>query len=374
LKPVLRLAAVAVCGGVVGLFLLPFLVAGVVAGQLAQTAQLAAQWDIPPEVVPALQDAGQQWALPWFLLAGIGSVATDFARHAPDGQSRGDAPGTAIFPTVTPPIGRPGGGEGMFLARRDTAGSAPADPQDVRAAAAWLAAQLTALAKGSPLAQRPLSDPEASRFWQQVIAAAPLTIASPATGGGDVTPVPPGDNPIRQFASAVLARISAPSSSANLDAFAAWAAGEGSCARFNPLATTQPEPGATPFNNLSGGGHVWHYPSFAIGVQATTTALTNGLYQPVIAAFQASAGVAAVEAAVVRSPWGTRHFGSTSYAGRQCAGGGSAPGPAPGGAPPPTLPTVAGPDAVPATIVARAIQYEAVWSQMIALAPATTTP
>jgi hypothetical protein len=233
-----------------------------------------------------------------------------------------------------------------------------------------LAAQLALLAKGSPLGQRPLSDPEAGRFWQQVIASAPLAIATLATGGGDLTPVPPGDNPIRQFGSAVLARISAPTTSANLDSFAAWAAGEGSCARFNPLATTQPEPGATPFNNLSGGGHVWNYPSFAVGLQATTTALTNGLYQAVIVAFRASAGVTAVAAAVEGSPWGTRHFGSPSYAGRQCANGGSGPGPGSGAPPPPTLPTVAGPDAIAATIVARAIQYEAVWSQMTAL----TTP
>jgi hypothetical protein len=359
MKPVVRLATIAVCGAVVGLFLLPLLVGGVVAGQLVRASQLAAQWDIPPEVVPALEDAGQQSGLPWFLLAGVGSVATDFARHGPDGRVRGDTAGTTIFPVVTPPIDGPGQGEGMFLVKRDAQGRGPADPQDVRTEAAWLADQLATLAKGSPLAQRPLSDPEASRFWQQLLAAAPMAIASPATGGGDLTPVPPGDNPIRQFGSAVLARISAPSTAANLDAFAAWAAGEGTCARFNPLATTQPEPGATPFNNLSGGGHVWNYPSFAIGVQATTTAITNGLYQPVITAFQASAGVAAVAAAVERSPWGTRHFGSPTYAGRQCTGS----GPATAEPPPPTLPTVAGPDAVPATIVARAIQYEAIWGQ-----------
>nr|MDQ6944922.1 hypothetical protein [Actinomycetota bacterium] len=260
------------------------------------------------------------------------------------------------------------GGSGMLLVDRSVAGPGLADPQDVRAEANWLAGQLALLARGSPVAQLPLSDPEAGRFWQKVLASAPLVIAAPAPGGADVTPVDPGANPIRQFGGAVLARIAAPVTSANLDAFAAWAAGEGTCARFNPLATTQPEPGSTPFNTFGAGYHVWNYPSFAVGVQATTTAMTNGLYRPVIAAFQASAGVAAVAAAVERSPWGTRTFGSPSYAGRQC--GTAGPGP---NVVPPILPTVSGPDAVPATIVARAVRYQAIWSQMAALAPSPTT-
>ncbi len=368
MKPVLRLTAAAVGSGVVGLFLLPFLVAAVLAGQLQQASQLAAGWDIPPEVVPALQEAGAQSSIPWFLLAAVASVATDFARHAPDGVLRGDTDGTAVFPVVTPPIGGSEGGEGMFLVDGARAGGGLTDAQDVRTAAAWLAGQLAALAQGSPLVKGPLSDPVVSRFWHDVLVAAPLAIITPAVGGADVAPVDPGANPIRQFGAAVLGNIAAPVSATNLDAFAAWAAGEGACARFNPLATTQPEPGATPFNNLDGGGHVWNYPTFAVGVQATTTALTNGLYQEVIAAFQASAGVAAVAAAVERSPWGTQTFGSPTYDAHQCGPSGPDPG-----SPPPTLPTVTGPDAVPATIVARAIRYQAIWSQMEALAPASTT-
>lgn len=368
MKPVLRLTVGVVGSGVVGLFLMPFLVAAVLAGQLQQASQMAAGWDVPPDVVPAFQEAGDRSGIPWFLLAAVASVATDFARHAPDGVARGDTDKTAVFPVVTPPIAGSGAGEGMFLIDAARAGNGLTDAQDVRAAADWLAAQLASSAQGSPLAQGPLSDPDVSRFWHDVLVAAPLAIAAPAAGGADVTPVDPGANPIRQFGAAVLRNIAAPVSAANLDAFAAWAAGEGACARFNPLATTQPEPGATPFNNLDGGGHVWNYPTFAVGVQATTTALTNGLYQEVMAAFQASAGVAAVAAAVERSPWGTQTFGSPSYDARQC--GASSPVAA---SPPPTLPTVTGPDAVAATIVARAIRYQAIWSQMETLAPAPTT-
>ncbi len=376
MKLLLRLVALGVTAALAALFVSPFLVGAVVAGQLQQASQLAAAWDIPPELVPALQDAGQRFGVPWFLLAGVGSVATDFARHAPDGRTRGVGTGTSIFPEVTPPIGRRGQGQGMFLADPVAAGSDPAalplgDPDDVRAAADWLAGRLVALAQGSPLAGRPLRYPDAARFWKQILARAPLLIIAPALpGGADLTPVDPGANPLRQFGAAVLARISAPATAANLDAFAAWAAGEGSCARFNPLATTQPEPGASAFNTLSGGGHVWNYPDFATGVTATTTALTNGLYQPVIAAFQASAGVAAVAAAVERSPWGTKHFGSPTYPGARCSGGGgTSGGPA---TPPPTVVTITGPDAVPATIVARATRYQAIWSDMVALAPPPT--
>lgn len=366
MKAVIRLVAGITAGGVVALFVLPFLVVAVVAGQLRQASQLAATWDVPLEMVPALQDAGRRAGIPWFLLAGVASVATDFARNAPDGLPRGSAAGTSLFPIVTPPI--VGAGAGIFLVGPDSANPARPDPQNVAAAALWLAGRLAALAGTGPQAGGDLTEPAASRFWQSVVAAAPLVIASVTPGGADVTPVDPGANLIRQFGGAVMSRIEAPVTAANLDAFAAWAAGEGTCARFNPLATTQPEPGAVAFNNLPAGGHVWNYPSFGVGVQATTTAMTNGRYQPVLDAFRASAGIPAVAAAVERSPWGTRHFGSPNYAGRSCRGSG---GPQ---TPPPTIATVTGPDAVAATIVARAANYQFVWSQLAPPAAETNGP
>lgn len=361
MKAPLRAIVVLVAGGLAGLFLLPLLVAAVIAGGVQQTAQASEAWDIPPEVVPALQAAGQSAGIPWPLLAGIASVATDFARHAPDGLTRGDVPATAIFPVVTPAIRIAGGGAGMFLLDGRQA-AAPLDPQAVGAAATWLADRLAVLAHGDARAAGSLNDAAVSRFWQSLLLAAPVLITTVATNGADPVPLSPSTNSIRSFAAAVMGRIGAPDSAANLDAFAAWAAGEGTCARFNPLATTQPEAGATPFNNLSGGGHVWNYPTFAVGVQATTTAMTNGLYQPVLDAFRASAGVAAVAAAVERSPWGTRLFGSPTYAGRSCAGFGDPTAP-----PPP--PAASGPDAVAAAIVARGAQYELAWAQMAAAAP-----
>jgi murein DD-endopeptidase MepM/ murein hydrolase activator NlpD len=144
---------------------------------------------------------------------------------------------------------------------------------------------------------------------------------------------------------------------ANVEAIVAWAAGEGSCAGNNPLDTTQPKPGATPFNTLAGGGHVWNYPSPAVGLAATVETLHNGLYRPIVAALKASAGAAALEQAVRATPWGTGRFGSTTYAGPRCNG---APG-AGGGA------------SIPDAIAARAAQYEALAATMAGGVPPGAT-
>src|SRR5207244_12113050 len=121
------------------------------------------------------------------------------------------------------------------------------DLQDVARSADWLAARMAA--------RQPPSS------WQEVVASLPLLILRPAS-------VREG-TPIRQFAADLLTALGDPLTAANIDAITAWAAGEGSCARNNPLDTTQPKPGATPFNTLTGGGHVWNYPSSAVGLAAT---------------------------------------------------------------------------------------------------------
>ena len=368
---VLGIVASVTAGGVLALFLLPLAVVVVVTGQVQATSQVLAAWNIPPTLVPVLEEAAQPAGIPWFLLAAVASVATDFAQNAPDGVARGQAPGTAIFPIVMPPI-TTGGGAGMFLVDVAQSSGTLADPQDVRSAASWLAQRLAALAQGSSMADGDLSQPAVSSYWEALMAGAPVAISTIApsvgTGSSDTAPGNPGANPIQQFGSAVLTRIGAPITAANLGAFSAWAAGEGTCAQFNPLATTQPEPGATPFNTLHDGGHVWNYPSMALGVQATVTALTNGLYQRVIEAFVASGGVAAVAGAVEQSPWGTSTFGSPTYAGKACADDGGS------GTPTPTLPTVTGTDSIAATIVARAAEYQFIWSQTAGQGSTALTP
>ncbi|MGH9126574.1 MAG: hypothetical protein ACRDZ8_17870 [Acidimicrobiales bacterium] len=357
LKRLLGALSVLLGAGMVGLLAVPLIVDVVVIGQIQQAASLEGLWDVPPAMVPALQTAGQQAGIPWFLLAAVASVATDYGQGAPDGIPRGASPGTSVFPTVIPPI--VGAGQGIFLvtpASPAAVGPPLVDPEDVALAAGWLAHQLAVAAEGSPLVQGPLGDPAVAGLWQGVLASAPLAITAIAASGSSVTPASPGTNPIQQFGAAVLTQISAPITATNLGAFSAWAAGEGSCARFNPLATTQPEAGATPFNTLTGGGHVWNYPSFEVGVGATVTALTNGRYPQVIEAFRADAGVDAVASAVEESPWGTQHFGSTSFAGVACSDDGP-------GASGQVLPTATGPQAVDLTIVARAAIYQQIWDQ-----------
>jgi hypothetical protein len=166
-----------------------------------------------------------------------------------------------------------------------------------------------------------------------VIAAIPLGIGlfgalsvaevvAPSPAGPEASAVPDastGDpNPIAGFARDLLAALGDPATAANVDSIVAWAAGEGSCARFNPLDTTQAEPGAEPFNTLPGGGHVWNYPSLSAGIQATLETLTNGLYQPILDVLGASGGPAALQAAVRATPWGTLTFGSSTYRGATC--------------------------------------------------------
>ncbi len=104
-----------------------------------------------------------------------------------------------------------------------------------------------------------------------------------------------------QWATDVLNKLGMPVTSENLEAMAAWAQAEGTSAGFNPIATTQSMPGATNFNSVG----VKNYASYADGVQATVTTLTNGHYPNILAALQAGNSAIAVGQAVANSPWGT---------------------------------------------------------------------
>lgn len=91
----------------------------------------------------------------------------------------------------------------------------------------------------------------------------------------------PSINPV-QWASDVLHGIGAPDTKNNRIILISWALGENTKARYNPLATTQIASGATPFNTLPGGGHVYNYPDYKTGVQATTQTLLNGYYPQIV--------------------------------------------------------------------------------------------
>ena len=77
--------------------------------------------------------------------------------------------------------------------------------------------------------------------------------------------------------------------------------GEGSQARFNPIDTIYPMPGAVPFNSFGPGRqyHVWSYPDLTSGV--TATARTFEGWPVVIAALRNGSSLSVVIAAVNES-------------------------------------------------------------------------
>jgi hypothetical protein len=112
--------------------------------------------------------------------------------------------------------------------------------------------------------------------------------ASASAGGGD--PGSQGTPEIRHYARLVMEQLGAPahgpSSSANIDSFAAWAGLENTPASWNPLATTMPEPGSTNFNEA---GPVQNYADEGTGVKATADTIAG--YSDLASAFRSGAGV-----------------------------------------------------------------------------------
>ncbi len=76
----------------------------------------------------------------------------------------------------------------------------------------------------------------------------------------------------------LLRAIHARGSWQNRRLLGAWQRAEGGKARYNPLNTTQPWPGATEYNAV----HVRNYPNGAAGIAATAATLTNGRYNGVV--------------------------------------------------------------------------------------------
>jgi hypothetical protein len=110
------------------------------------------------------------------------------------------------------------------------------------------------------------------------------------------------------WAGALLTAGGWPQTSCNLAAVTAWENAEGgnwqNSAAFNPLDTTQPEPGSWGINSVN----VQAYPSWQAGFTATLTTLGNGNYGPILAALRSGGSAQAVADAVAASPWGTSGF------------------------------------------------------------------
>lgn len=103
----------------------------------------------------------------------------------------------------------------------------------------------------------------------------------------------------------VLGGISAPVNAQTGRFVNAWGQCEQSGADFNPLNTTQPEPGATNYNSAG----VKNYPDQETGLRATIATLTNGYYNGIVADLRAGTYTAAQ---IVQrnsselATWGTR--------------------------------------------------------------------
>jgi hypothetical protein len=101
-----------------------------------------------------------------------------------------------------------------------------------------------------------------------------------------------------QFAGALLDALGAPNNDSTLGFLVAWMAREGTSAANNPLATTEPAPGATDFNSVG----VKNYPDEATGVQATVATLEGG-YPGIVGDLRAGDGGAAGQEHAELSKW-----------------------------------------------------------------------
>lgn len=119
------------------------------------------------------------------------------------------------------------------------------------------------------------------------------------------------------WAAALLAKLGMPVSSSNITAITAWETAEGgnwhNPDKYNPLNTTQAEPGSIATNSAG----VRSYTSWDQGLSATVATLTNGSYGAILAALARGTSASDVVSAITSSPWGTKSIslsGSTSAA------------------------------------------------------------
>ena len=129
---------------------------------------------------------------------------------------------------------------------------------------------------------------------------AAVTASTVSPSGNSYTP--------SSWAGALLSAGGWPQTSCNLAAVTAWEQAEGgnwhNGAAFNPLDTTQPEPGSWGINSVNAQA----YPSWRAGFTATLTTLGNGNYGPILAALRSGGSAQAVADAVAAFPWGTSAF------------------------------------------------------------------
>lgn len=117
------------------------------------------------------------------------------------------------------------------------------------------------------------------------------TPTGPDTGPVQIGPVGVINTPT-DFADALLVALGDPVTDADVSSIVDWEAREGgnwhNSATFNPLNTTQAEPGSGVTGTQ---GNIGVYVSWDQGVQATVDTLTNGFYDDIVAALRAGFGL-----------------------------------------------------------------------------------
>lgn len=109
----------------------------------------------------------------------------------------------------------------------------------------------------------------------------------------------------------LLAAIGAPTTQQNISFLDKWASIESGAkgtggGQFNPLNTTQTEPGSTAFN-FNNGFPVQNFPNASEGITATATTLQNGYYPDILSALQSGNPFANITQAMRSqlNTWGT---------------------------------------------------------------------
>lgn len=106
----------------------------------------------------------------------------------------------------------------------------------------------------------------------------------------------------------LLAKLGVPGNINNAVAVIAQIQAEGGEARFNPLNTTLPMPGATDYNGV----HVKNYTSYAQGLDATVRTLRQANMAKLLAALKRGDSSRGYWVALGTSPWGTHPPGGSS--------------------------------------------------------------
>lgn len=118
------------------------------------------------------------------------------------------------------------------------------------------------------------------------------------------------------WAVALLKRLHDPVTPENVRAIEGWEKAEGghwhNDAKYNPLNTTQPMPGA---GNTGSQGNIKIYRSWGQGLDATVKTLHNGHYANILSALHRGNSAENVASAIASSPWGSGSLVSSTIAG-----------------------------------------------------------